>query len=78
MFMQQVDGEIKLLVMPLEALSHSGRTVSQKKRVDLTPSIYFDWIRDNCCHQVWKTSTSLSKLLLYKLFSIAIIWETPF
>jgi hypothetical protein len=42
MFMQQMDGEIKLLVMPLEALSHSGRTVSQKKKVDLTPSIYFD------------------------------------
>jgi hypothetical protein len=44
---------------------------------DLTPGISFDWIRDNWC-QVWKTSTLLSKLLVYKSFPIAIGWETPY
>jgi hypothetical protein len=43
MFIQQMDGEIRLSVVPLEALSHFVfRENNQSEGRDLTPSIFFD------------------------------------
>jgi hypothetical protein len=45
MFMQQMDGEIKLSAVPLEALSHflfGENSQSEGEGRDLTPGISFD------------------------------------